>query len=114
VPSALLENAFHVSVTHPVCSDLPSPISFVAFGRPQMPRAAMPKATVYKNRDTFSPKHKVRLSRQWQMPSPTFDAVLPKDSGETDFRVPVTARTNGSHDCGTLPLAEHINHFLQA
>jgi len=58
-----------------VASDLRFPVVLSRFRHAAVPRATVPEATVYKQRDTLTMEYEIRLPGEWLMSSPAGNAV---------------------------------------
>lgn len=85
------------------------PISFLVFGKLATPKraialrhgrvfwAAVPKATVHKNRQMGFAEYEVWFTKVFLMPSPAFATVFAKKFRERQFRSLVPAAANARH-----------------
>jgi hypothetical protein len=73
-------------------------------------RAAVPKATVYKNRDTLLSKNKVRFTKDRLSTPPAPNAVRPKERDHPELGIPISAAADQRHDGATFFRRENVRH----
>jgi hypothetical protein len=67
-----------------------------------MRRATMPKATIDKNCQAFTPENEIRVARDGRVPTPAFYAGSLQNGDELQFSFTVPLRSNCRHDLGTF------------
>lgn len=75
-PTAFAKLPVQFPIMLPVVDDFRLPELAVYLRRSVTLGAAVPEAAIHENLQSFIPKRKVLLTRQWKMPSPARDAIL--------------------------------------
>ena len=78
-------------VTRFIGDQFPSPEGLIGLGFRRVLRAAMPKTTVNKNGQAFPTENKIRFTKDFLIPPPTLNTMLPKNGHEPQFRRLVTS-----------------------
>lgn len=89
LPSIRAKSPTDPAVSTHILANLPYPESNIRFWSSIATFAAVPKATIDKNRDLRRRKCEVRSSRKRGMPTPAGDSSFPKNGGESQFRASV-------------------------
>lgn len=72
--------------------------------------ASMPKASINKHSEPFTPKDEVRSSKNRLVTSPAGDALLPEQLAHRLFRSPVPSGLDSAHALGAFLIRKEISH----
>lgn len=75
-----------------------------------MPRAAMPKAAIYKHRDLLRTENEIRLTRQQCSAPPAGDAGGAEQTREPPLSARIAAAEDARHYRRALSRLENISH----
>lgn len=78
LPSEATQFSAHISVSFAISDDFGVPVFLVATGASIAFRAPVPKATIYKDSDSFAPECEVRLAKKHLVASPASDPEIAK------------------------------------
>ena len=109
-PTSLPEALIRFTVPLDVPGDLAFPILAVVFWHSEMPRAAVPEATIDENGETFAAKDKIWFARHRLPPPPSGDAMGAENGSEPQFCGAVSGGADCGHDLRSLFFGEHVGH----
>lgn len=110
-PSSTSQHAVDDAVSSSVACELCQPKRAIAVRAGGVLRAAMPKASVHKQSYMRFQKYKIRVAKNWIMASPPADAILPKQSNQSNLSCKVATTLYTRHYFGTFSFREHV-HWL--
>jgi hypothetical protein len=90
-PETLAKQSRDFLVADFVSGNLRRPKTFPRFWHPAVPPAAVPKASIYEDSQTFLAKHEIGLTGQVLIATPAGNAIHPEDRNEFKFGGPIAA-----------------------
>jgi len=76
-------------------------------------RAAVPKATVNKQHQPFSAKHKIWPAKKFLVSPPARNSICPQNRNQFEFRILVSFGFNRGHNLRPFPFGKHIRHLVE-
>ena len=73
-------------------------------------RAAVPEATVHKNRDSAFCEHKIRTPKETYVASPPYYSVAAKKCNQSQLRGLIAPPANMGHDLRALGRGKNVSH----
>ena len=111
-PTAFSELTVDLAVTLTVAGNLGLPEFAVSLRCPIALGTPVPEASIDKDRQPLLPEGEIRLSRKFQMASPSGDSLLAEELHQHPLRFLVPLPSNQGHHLGPLFLGKNVRHSM--